>query len=149
MRENSPILITGASGFTGAYVVRHFLAQGCRVRAMVRKPEAGKALKALGAEPVIADLTDPPSIENAVRGTSAVIHVAALFRQAGLPDSEFSRVNVGGTRLLLEAAEAFGVERFVYCSTIGVLGHTRSANAKVSGPRITTLQMPMIPHIAS
>jgi nucleoside-diphosphate-sugar epimerase len=77
-------------------------------------------------EEVQADLVEHDALESAVKGCSGIIHIAALFRQAGLPDSEFYRVNVEGTRSIVSLAEKYGVRRFVHCSTVGVHGHIES-----------------------
>ena len=116
------MLVTGAGGFVGGQLVRSLRKAGYPVRAMVRNPSQSPELEALGAEVVIADLGEPETLPSVVKGVSGVFHVAALFRQAGLPECEFLKINAEGTRHLLEAAVQAGVERFVYCSTVGVLG---------------------------
>ena len=120
--EKELVLVTGASGFTGGYVVREFLRAGKRVRAMVRSKEKGKDLESAGAEVITADLGEPESLRAAVRGVDGIVHIAAIFRQAGLPEGEFFRVNVEGTRALLDYSVQFGVKRFIHCSTVGVHG---------------------------
>jgi len=122
MNGSERILVTGAGGFTGGAVARLLLEEGRTVRAMVRNKADAAKLRQMGAEVVFADLTERESLTAAVDGCSAVLHIAALFRQAGLPEEDFIRVNVEGTRMLLEAAERFGVKRFIHCSTIGVHG---------------------------
>ena len=126
------ILVTGAGGFAGGHLVRLLIsARTCidrdatafpRVRAMVRRPEQASHLVALGAEEVVADLTDRDSLRKALVGVKQVFHIGALFRQAGLPDQAFYDVNVTGTLNLFEESIAAGVERIVHCSTVGVLG---------------------------
>lgn len=128
------ILVTGAGGFTGRAVVKNLLGHNLSVRAMVRNPGAADDMLALGAEPVLADLTDSSSLQSALQGISHVIHIAALFRQAGLPASEFHHVNVEGTRNLLEASCQAGVRRFIHCSTVGVLGHIKNPPANEQTP---------------
>jgi dihydroflavonol-4-reductase len=67
------------------------------------------------------DLLDAEGLERVVRGCEVVVHVAALYSfDAPLPD--FERVNVGGTRTLLDVAARTGVRRFVHCSTAGTCG---------------------------
>lgn len=127
-------LVTGAGGFVGEATVRHLLASGISVRAMVRKPEAAAPLAALGAETIIADLTDKEAMRKAVDGIDTIHHIAALFRQAGLPSSEFRRVNVEGTRTLLDLAQVAGVRSVVHCSTVGVLGHVETPPADEGCP---------------
>lgn len=128
------MLVTGAGGFVGGQLVRSLRKQGYSVRAMVRNPEQSPELRALGAEVVIADLGLPETLASVVDGVTGVFHVAALFRQAGLPESEFLKINADGTRHLLDAAVAAGVERFIYCSTVGVLGGIEDPPADETAP---------------
>ncbi len=117
------VLVTGAGGFVGSELVRHLVSSGYEVRGMVRNPAAQEMIRSLGAEPIVADLNDIDSLHRAVAGVEKVFHIAALFRQAGLPAAEFFRVNVEGTRNVLDCAIAAGVKTVVHCSTVGVLGH--------------------------
>ena len=73
-------------------------------------------------EIVVGDLRDPDSLERAVAGCAVVYHVAADYRLWAKDPSELYRSNVEGTRNLLEAARAAGVERVVYTSTVGCIG---------------------------
>jgi dihydroflavonol-4-reductase len=117
------VLVSGAGGFVGTALCEHLVASGYSVRAMTRKQSDFDRLRSLGAEPVLADLSDKEAIRRAVSGAEKVFHIAALFRQAGLPDSEFFKVNVEGTRNLLDCSIGAGVKNFVHCSTVGVCGH--------------------------
>lgn len=117
-----PYLVTGASGEIGLAVVRLLCTEGIPVRAMVRSSAKGAPAQALGAEVVIADLTDRASLDHAVAGCAGVYHIGALYRDAGLPDEAYFAANAEGTRYLLEAAIAAGVPRFIHTSTGGVLG---------------------------
>lgn len=127
-------LVTGAGGFVGGFVVRELLSGGHAVRAMVRREQEAEKLEELGAEAVVADITDRASVERAVKGVSTIYHLAALFRRAGDPDSEFRRVNVDGTRDLLDAAIRAGAARFIHCSTVGVHGSVGEEPASESAP---------------
>jgi len=127
-------LVTGAAGFVGGHLVRHLRDRDIRVRAMVRRRDGCEALEQAGAELVVGDLTKPESLAAAVDGVRGVYHIAALFRQQGLPDSMFAEVNIEGTRRLLEASVAAGVKRFIHCSTVGVLGHIAEPPATESTP---------------
>lgn len=122
----STFLVTGASGEIGLAVVRHLRSEGIEVRAMVRSNAKGAAAKELGAEIVIGDLTDRASLDRAVRGCEGVYHIGALYREAGLPEATYFAVNAEGTRQLLEASIAAGVQRFIHTSTGGVLGDIRN-----------------------
>ncbi len=128
------VLVTGASGFTGRAVVQHLLGQNLKVRGMVRTPEAARIVEQLGAEPVLADLVDKASLERAVAGVERIYHIAALFRQAGVPNSEYHRVNVEGTKDLLESAVRARVRTVLHCSTVGVHGHIENPPADENAP---------------
>jgi len=132
--EQGISLVTGASGFVGSALVDYLCRLGRPVRAMVRNPAAVSPLQARGIPVVLADLRDYQSLLNAVQGVDAVYHIAALFRQAGLPAHEFYEVNAEGTRRLLDAALAAGVRRVVHCSTVGVLGHISNPPADETTP---------------
>jgi nucleoside-diphosphate-sugar epimerase len=113
-------LVTGGSGFVGRHLIRHLLSEGWRVRALGRSTEALAGVQTLGAEPVAGDLVNRASLTQAMEGVEVVFHVAALFKLWG-PMSEFRRINVEGTRNVVEAAERAGVRRVVYVSAAAVV----------------------------
>ena len=99
-----------------------------------------------GVEIMPGSITDAELCARAMRGVTHVFHLAVAMREGGKSDEFFESVNLDGTRRLLEAAGSGQVERFVYCSTIGIYGHRapgvtteasrRSARAtSTSGPR--------------
>jgi nucleoside-diphosphate-sugar epimerase len=104
-------LVTGAGGFLGQALVRALIDRGDTVRALVRRPEP--ALERPGVEVQLGDATDPRALAAAVSGVELVFHLAGLRRAA--ERDAFWRVNVGTTRLLLDAcaAGAPGLRRFV------------------------------------
>jgi nucleoside-diphosphate-sugar epimerase len=114
------VLVTGATGFIGGHLLRSLVAQRNRVRALVRHENRGLALAEAGVELVWGDLTDRETVRAAVSGVEAVCHLAAVRDAWGIPASVYQRVNVEGTRYLLEAAAEAGVHRFLYCSSVGV-----------------------------
>lgn len=116
------VLVTGAGGFVGTELVKNLLSQGYSVKALVRKENQVEALEKIGAEVVIGDVKNKSSLESAVSQVSIVFHIAALFRQAGLPDSEYYKVNLEGTRNVIDASISAGVKKFIHCSTVGVHG---------------------------
>jgi nucleoside-diphosphate-sugar epimerase len=115
-------LVTGAAGFLGACLSRRLVAEGHAVRALVRPGGAPDALAGLDVEVVRGDVTDPGSLPAAVRGVDVVFHLAGVRRAPRR--EEFLRVNVAGTRLLLEAcaAHAPGLARFVLAGSIAATG---------------------------
>jgi PAS domain S-box-containing protein len=127
-------LVTGAAGFVGQWLVRHLVASGVSVRAMVRSDDQAELVRALGAQPVFADLLDPGSLDRAVQQVSGVYHIAALFRQSSHSEDRFNQINAEGTRLLLDSCIRAGVPRFVHCSTVGVLGHVENPPADENTP---------------
>jgi nucleoside-diphosphate-sugar epimerase len=117
-------LVTGATGFTGQELVRTLCARGARVRAIARHPARTEGLAGLPVDWVFGDVFDPHTVRRAMEGVTHVLHVAAVYRVAGVPDQEYHRVHVDSTRLLAEAALTTpGFQRFVHVSTMGVHGH--------------------------
>jgi len=113
-------LVTGGSGFVGKHLIRRLQSDGWRVRALGRSAEALAGVQSLGAEPVAGDLLDRASLAKAMQGVEVVFHVAAHFKLWG-PMSEFRRINVDGTRKVIETAERAGVRRVVYVSAAAVV----------------------------
>lgn len=115
-------LVTGASGFIGGHLAQRLAAEGEPVRCLVRATSDTSLLDALGVEIAVGDLTDAGSLAAAVAGCRRVVHCGALVSDWATVE-EIERVNVGGTRDLLRAAAAAGVERFVHLSSTDVYGH--------------------------
>jgi dihydroflavonol-4-reductase len=114
-------LLTGATGFVGARVLRSLVAAGHHVRALVRPNSDRRNLTGIDCEIVTGDLVEPASLSRALRGCSAVFHVAADYR-LWVPDPEkMNRTNVQGTVDLFRAAAAAGVSRIVYTSSVATL----------------------------
>lgn len=128
------VALTGASGYTGSHILKRLLARGDTVRALVRESSLTSDLQASGAEIVKGVLGSADDARRLVEGCDAVMHVAAVYRTAGHPDSYYREVNVDGTRLLLEAARAAGVRRFVHTSTVGVHGDVKNPPADEDSP---------------
>lgn len=111
------VLVTGANGFVGSRVCQRLTGAGTAVRALVRRADADLSL-AGDVDVAVASLDDPGGLADALGDVTHVVHCAAV---AG-PDLEAATaVNVAGTRSLLEAASAAGVERVVHVSTTSVV----------------------------
>jgi nucleoside-diphosphate-sugar epimerase len=129
------VLITGATGFTGMSLALKLAAIRYPIRALVRDPTRAATLEEAGVTLQQGDLRDPQSVRAAVAGVDTVYHLAAVFRTAGQPNSEYRMVHVEGTRNIVEASAAAGVRRFVHCSTVGVHGSVdRDAPATEEAP---------------
>lgn len=112
------ILVTGATGFIGGHLARYLVAHGHHVRALIRR-EAPE-LPERGVELILGDVTNVDTLRPALRGVDVVFHLAAVRDVWGAPEALYRQVNVEGTRSLLDAAAESGVQRFVYCSSVGV-----------------------------
>lgn len=128
------VLVTGAAGFTGGHLARRLAARGEDVRAFVRDPVRTSELAGAGIELVSGDLRDRAAVERAARGVDVVYHIAAIYRQAGLPDDEYRAVNADAVRTVVEAAAAGGARRVVHCSTVGVHGDVEHPPAAEDAP---------------
>lgn len=115
-------LVTGATGFTGSALCRRLRERGEPVRAFVRDAARAEPLRALGVDCRSVDIGDAEAVAANMEGVGRVFHIAAAYRAEHADHGEFHRVNVEGTRHLLEGARRVGVSRFVHCSTGGVQG---------------------------
>jgi nucleoside-diphosphate-sugar epimerase len=103
--------------------VRALVRDGVRVRVIARSPDRAKGLLPANVEIIQGEATDAAAVARAVQGTQVIYHLAAAYREARHAQQYYWDVNVGFTRLLLNAARAEGVQRFVHCSTVGVMSH--------------------------
>jgi dihydroflavonol-4-reductase len=110
------VAVTGAAGHIGANLVRSLLAQGRQVRALVREHTAG--IEGLPVEVVRCDVTDVEACRRALAGAAIVYHLAARISVGWDPPWPVEAVNLGGTRNVVEACLACGVQRLVHFSSI-------------------------------
>ncbi len=134
MHSCSPVLVTGATGFVGAAVVRELLAAGHSVRVLIRKDSDRSNLEGVEVEVVTGDLTDAASLRGAVRGCGGLFHLAADYRLWVRHADVMFAANVDGTRTLMQAALDAGVERIVYTSSVATLGIRRDGPADEETP---------------
>ncbi|WP_437777436.1 NAD-dependent epimerase/dehydratase family protein [Sorangium sp. So ce1097] len=118
------VLVTGASGFLGSHVAEQLVQEGHGVVALVRRSSSTKFLSSLrGVELAYGAIEDAESVRRAVvdAGVDAIVHSAGLVKARD--EAEFFRVNVGGTRNMLDAAKAApSLKRFVFVSSLAAIG---------------------------
>lgn len=117
-KKMNKVLVTGAYGFLGKYVIRELISSGYIVIAFGRKNEELKKLKKEFPDITVfkGDFTDPGSVAAAVRNVDYVIHTGALSTVWG-NKKDFIKTNVGGTKNVIKACNAYGVKKLVYVSS--------------------------------
>lgn len=118
-------LVTGANGFTGSHLTRMLGQRGDTVVGLVRKSSDLSRLADCSVELVYGDLSDREALRTAMQGVDTVFHTAAYVELGLVNAAEMARVNVEGTRAVMEVAQELGVSKIVYCSTIGIFGDTQ------------------------
>lgn len=118
-------LVTGANGFTGSHLVKALEQRGDRVVGLVRKSSNPERLANCQLQLVYGDITDKEALQQAIAQVDVVFHTAAYVELGVVNEAEMTRVNVEGTRTVLEVAQAAGIKKMVYCSTIGIFGDTK------------------------
>jgi dihydroflavonol-4-reductase len=113
--------VTGASGFVGSAVARVLVAQGNRVRALVRRESPRNNLDVPNLEVIEGDMRDCSIVRRGASGARYVFHVAADYRLWAPDPKAIVRNNSEGTRAVLRAARAAGVERIVHTSSVATL----------------------------
>jgi nucleoside-diphosphate-sugar epimerase len=135
MSDTGPTLITGATGYIGQKLAYHLAGQGLKVHLLVRNAAQRNLPSHQNISIFEGDVQDPGSVQKAIHGCTQVYHVAGLARLIHKDPSVFYRVNVDGTKNLLEAAKAEGVRKFIYTSTTGVIGPSLNQPMRECDPR--------------
>ena len=120
------VFVTGGTGFIGGEVVRQLRERGDQVVCLVRSPEKGQKVEALGCTLAAGDLSNAEAIRKGMEGCDAVIHAAAIY-EVGIPAKQrpaMWEANVAGTERVMKAALEAKIPRIVYVSTVGVFGNT-------------------------
>jgi len=119
------VLVTGGAGFIGSRLVEALLAKGERVRVYDVKAGEASRLSDLGAETLAGDILDKGRIRTALDGCKSVFHLAARLSMWEPDPGVYHRVNVEGTRSVLESALDAGVERVVHTSSAVTIGEAQ------------------------
>ncbi|WP_028572945.1 NAD-dependent epimerase/dehydratase family protein [Desulfonatronum lacustre] len=131
----TPVLVTGATGFTGIVLTRKLVEAGAKVSAVARSSSNLDPLKDLDVSWFMGEVFDERIIAQAMAGQEYVFHVAAAFRQARSSYQDYWNVHVGSTQVLArEALKNPHFKRFVHFSTIGVHGHIAEPPATEDAP---------------
>jgi uncharacterized protein YbjT (DUF2867 family) len=111
------VLVIGATGQLGGLITRRLLERNADVRILVRPNSAYQPLVDAGAQPVVGDLKDRASLDAAVRGADVLITTANAIGRGGADTLE--SVDLSGNRDLIDAAQAAGVQQFIFTSALG------------------------------
>ncbi|MBO0145390.1 NAD-dependent epimerase/dehydratase family protein [Agrobacterium sp. Ap1] len=117
------IFLTGGSGYVGRNLIRHFVARGVTVTALVRSDASAERVRALGAVPFRGELFDP-ALAAGMAGCDALIHAAADTDHGPATEAQ-RRINEDGTRAVLDAARVACISKVIHLSTESVLATGR------------------------
>ena len=118
--------VTGATGFVGNVLARKLCEAGHEVHASVRSPEKAKELQALGVKVFRGDVTDKESMREAMTGVDGVYHVAGWYKIGTKDKSDGVKVNIQGTRNVLELMQELKIPKGIYTSTCAINSDTKS-----------------------
>jgi nucleoside-diphosphate-sugar epimerase len=116
--------VTGTTGFIGGHVARQLVEGGHQVVSVVRDPEKAGGLADLGVTLHKGDVTDKESMRTPMQGVDGVFHVAGWYKIGVKDKSDGERVNVQGTRNVLELMQELGLPKGVYTSTLATNSDT-------------------------
>ena len=148
------VLVTGATGFVGSHLAEALLAAGHEVVVTLRGSSDPRWLGGLQVERRTLDLEAPGPAALELAGVDAVVHAGGITR-ASRPEA-FTRVNVDGTRALLQAAADAGVRRFLLVSSLAArgpdgadgpssaYGHSKLAAEQVAAGFVATLEVTVL-----
>lgn len=132
IQSKSKILVTGGTGFLGAYILKELINQGFAVKAIKRQsstlPFFIDAAILNKVEWVDGDILDVVSLSDAMEGVDAVIHAAAIVSFNKQERKSMYYVNIEGTKNVVNAALDAGVKRFVYISSVAAIGRKLKAS---------------------
>lgn len=116
------VFLTGATGFIGTHLARRLAADGHLVTCLVRDPARAQELRQLGARIVTGAIHNQAVVQQSMQGSQWVFHLANLYSMWEADPRVFHSVNVEGTRSVLQAAQANGVQKVMYVSSAAVFG---------------------------
>lgn len=129
-------LVTGGSGFLGSHVVNLLLQRGRRVRVLDIDPDPPTAA---GVDRITGSVRDPAVVAAAMQGVERVFHIAGNPHLWAPRKDDFTKVNLGGTRIILAEAARQRVERLVYTSTAAILFRKRDRTGSIIAPTLADM----------
>ena len=120
------VFVTGGTGFLGRHLIDELLARDCEVTALVRTFDRARSLPP-AVRTLAGDVTQPSALRSGMRGAEVIFHLAA-WTAIGVRPKDYprlARINVDGTRQVLELAAELGGPLVVYTSALDVYGDTR------------------------
>ena len=121
-RTIKKVLVTGATGFLGNWLVKRLVHDGHHVRILKRASTPLEELEALSIEVATGDVTHLESVEKACVGVDTVFHLAGLIAYSRAQRDAMDKVNIGGTANVLQACEKNQVRRLIYLSSVVAIG---------------------------
>jgi len=133
-------LVTGATGFIGHHLVERLLGEGRRIRVLVRDRSRVPETWHGRVEVMEGDITSSSSLVPAVKGVNVILHLAGVINLPPGEEEGFFKVNLEGTKNLFGAVLASGqtLKRFLYCSSVGVMGYLKEIPANEETPCFPT-----------
>lgn len=116
--------VTGATGFIGGHLARQLLQAGHQVITLARTPSKAQDLASLGVEVHQGDIVDKETLRAPMTGVDGLFHVAAWYKIGAKDRTQAERINVDGTRNVLEMMKELGIPKGVYTSTLAVFSDT-------------------------
>jgi uncharacterized protein YbjT (DUF2867 family) len=121
------VFVTGATGFVGEEVLRHLFTAGYSIRILARNsnsPRVRAAISRHGVEVHPGDVLEPGSLQDALDGVQAVIHLVGIISEAGR--STYENVHTRGTQNLVQVTHQSGAKRFIHMSALGTRPNARA-----------------------
>ena len=129
------VLITGGSGFIGSFLSHEMSRKGWQVR-ILDSNDASKGIPELtGFDCIISDILDFHAVLDAMKDVDLVIHLAAKHRFFGISEAEFYRVNVEGTKNILNVASKAGIKNIIFYSSVAVYGDQAAPTDEQTEPQ--------------
>lgn len=134
------IMITGATGYIGHKLAMEAAARGFTVHILVRNVQSAFLPIHPNIIPFRGDVTDKETVMHSMQGCEMVMHSAAITKLWDKDSSIFYKVNVDGTRNVLDAALETGIQKFIFTSSAAVIGPSDKFPMRECDPRITAFE---------